>query len=175
MPALKPIIASLVLLGMAGHSSAGAAPACPVLKARYVLKADASFTAGFAASARGKADLLWVASAKTGATYWFLMDIGNGYTDTYLYAVADPATTGGEARQLKQADDLITISLYEMDENLAVASQPAAGLATAPRYLFAPALGINLYYFSSVFGRSANDREVMPRSLFELASCDGLA
>lgn len=57
MRRLNALIASFVLLGTAALSPAQAAPACPVLKPHYVLKADPAFTAGFAKSARSLFEL----------------------------------------------------------------------------------------------------------------------
>lgn len=149
---------------------------CPVLQATYVLKADPTMTAGFSNANARKDTLLYVHREKSGHTYWFMTDQGSGYTDTYLYPVVAPRDATSAVAQTRGNERLIPMPLYEMDDELQVLSEPVAELAQAPRYLFAPQLGINLRYFSDQFGEDAGTfRSVMPRSLFEFKACRGAA
>lgn len=170
---------SSILFCCCAASSAASAQAespCPIERGNYGLNPDSSFTAGFKRIPKqeGQTIVLFIQSRKTGTTYWFSFDKGNGVTDTYLYAIHDPEQQGGKAVPLERqkGGGSLGMSFFTLNKSMQVFSEPPQSSEAAPAYLFIPALSANLFYFGPSFGLAdLNARENVPRGLFALENC----
>lgn len=152
---------------------------CAVVDARYALVADRSFTVGFRAVPEYDDDqslVLFVKSIKTDTTYWFNFSRGNGYyTFTYISPIYDPAKHAGKVVRLSNAaaTEPLRMDYFSVSKEMEIISKPPKQNEEAPRYIFIPVLGMNLYYLRNLMGFGGNtaDREAMPLSIFEYVDC----
>ncbi|MEV4778861.1 hypothetical protein [Burkholderia sp. LMU1-1-1.1] len=148
--------------------------ACLPESAKYEMRGNETYTAGFRRVTGALSDLaFFIHSPKTGLNYWFQFDMGNGYTDAYLLPIVEPKS-GSQPHPTDEASKAPSTSFFSFDSKLNVKSEIVTTAIEAPAHIFLPQLGSNLYYFQSAFTNSSpiKEREILPRGLFELKSCD---
>ncbi|HRD28872.1 MAG TPA: hypothetical protein PLO65_11280 [Caulobacter sp.] len=152
---------ALALASIAAACGPGAEAACNVDGARYALRGSPAFTASFrqVPGSRSAHDLIFdVRSAKTGRTFSFRINRGNGYGEATL-----SPTRGGMSGQ---------VELYTLNDAAEFTDYFGEVEGPAPRQLLAPKLGPVLWYQADALtGASNSARERMPRAFFDRVSC----
>ncbi|MYN30108.1 hypothetical protein [Duganella levis] len=150
-----------------------AAATCYPESAVYEMRGSDAYTAGFRKIKSAMGDLAFFVSSKTtGRSYWFQMDMGNGYTDTYLLPIAEPQR-GMQPVPTHGASKVPPISFFSLNKKLDIKSEVLVSSNESPEYIFLPQLGADLYYFNSALTDSEVEgkRELLPRGLWELKAC----
>lgn len=148
---------------------------CYADSALYVLNSDSSFTAGFDFSMSDDQNpIFYVNSEKTGRRYWFVLNLGNGWSDVIARPIVDSEKEKGVIKLTKRAGDLPALGFYEINDRFKPSSMLPMAKMAAPAHLFLPQLGNSLYYFGLAFSDRNDEneaREQLPLGLFSLKKC----
>ncbi len=152
---------------------------CPAERALYEHAGDPRITAGFIPSRHftSMASDLYFRVTTTQRTYWFTVQISNGYGGASLLAVGDPyiAADGDPDNgpvELGVADGFEhAMGFHPLDEKLAIAGVPQRG-DMAPPVIFTPDLGLVMWYAPRAITQDPMaERDEMDRGAFKLARC----
>jgi len=165
---MAAVVGFMLMIGSSPLAVAGSA--CATGHARYDLMGAPGFTAGFVAQAPRRGWLtdaaLFVHSAASGKTFWFLFDQGSARyvnlistTDVTVPGWAPPSPDGGE-RPLRDMHYLAA------DSGLRFDAVPPRATAVAPTYILLPDLSETLWY-----GQKDGAKEAAPTAFFKLTAC----
>ncbi|MBX3481766.1 MAG: hypothetical protein KF842_15350 [Caulobacter sp.] len=153
-----------MILGLAAWLAACGTPgprACPVDGARYVLREGKAYSARFrkvAGAPSAKRLVLDIRSDRTGRTYSFTINRGNGVGDATLAAVEGAMT--------------VRAPIYTVTDDGKFVDYFGDAEGPAPRQLLLPTLGQALWYDIAALTNGATDqRERMPVAFFDRVAC----